>query len=201
MRRDSMNYNHYLAGDHWRSFRAKILRKWPKCLVCGKPSEVVHHVTYERLGAEWEMDVRALCHQCHDRLHVIHRERGIPYPEFSRAVEVMTGVKFDSGPGRMRNPRRPKDGSYWSQRNSIVRFMAIDLGMRHEIRRMMQGGSSAGEIARSAGWPSETVSFVVGYINHESRASEKAAGKAARKAASAARKGRSRPRPRPKGTG
>jgi CRISPR system Cascade subunit CasD len=36
------------------------------CVFCKSPAEDVHHVTYERVGAELPEDLRSLCKLCHD---------------------------------------------------------------------------------------------------------------------------------------
>jgi len=65
------SYREYLLSPHWTDVKRRYrVSKMPKlCLACGKPYEVLHHRTYKRLGHEWLMDLAALCHNCHRRLH------------------------------------------------------------------------------------------------------------------------------------
>lgn len=65
------NYQIYLESDHWKAFRAKILNERKHCCENCKSSErlQIHHITYERLGAELPTDVAVLCKPCHKRTH------------------------------------------------------------------------------------------------------------------------------------
>jgi nucleoside 2-deoxyribosyltransferase len=69
-----MAYRDYLATAHWKAMRAKILQKAGyRCQVCNAHQEhitlTVHHRTYERIGAEREEDLIALCEKCHSIFH------------------------------------------------------------------------------------------------------------------------------------
>jgi hypothetical protein len=65
-------YAKYLESPHWKAFRARVLCNRPQrceqCAVVGEPLEL-HHLTYERLGAELETDVQLLCRICHGSHH------------------------------------------------------------------------------------------------------------------------------------
>ncbi len=71
------DFEAYLAGPHWQSFRERALeeqRTWLQrniCECCGMEGVAfdVHHKTYERLGNELIEDCQVLCEQCHDKLH------------------------------------------------------------------------------------------------------------------------------------
>ncbi len=67
----TLSYDDYLRSDHWREVRRRCLWRWDyRCAVCNSSQFVdVHHRTYERLGAERETDVIALCRRCHDLYH------------------------------------------------------------------------------------------------------------------------------------
>ncbi len=41
------------------------------CVFCKQPAETVHHITYERAGAELISDLRSLCHLCHDAITML----------------------------------------------------------------------------------------------------------------------------------
>jgi CRISPR system Cascade subunit CasD len=62
-RRRRINY----ASAQWRSIRAERLAyDSGLCVFCKMEAEDVHHVTYERVGAERIEDLRSLCKICHD---------------------------------------------------------------------------------------------------------------------------------------
>jgi 5-methylcytosine-specific restriction endonuclease McrA len=72
------DYNEYMESEAWQRRRLNILvaRQWrcEKCrLDCSIPQRRgyinVHHLTYERLGAEWAEDLMALCRECHRQAH------------------------------------------------------------------------------------------------------------------------------------
>lgn len=67
------DYNDYLLSPHWLSFRKRALDKAHHlCQSCGsRHSLQVHHLTYQRLGAELLSDVRVLCKDCHRSQHGI----------------------------------------------------------------------------------------------------------------------------------
>lgn len=68
-------YRAYLRSPHWRRFRLEYKRERGWECVCGERARLeLHHLTYERLGAERLEDVRALCQTCHSTLHQLHRE-------------------------------------------------------------------------------------------------------------------------------
>lgn len=64
-------YREYLLSDHWTQFRLLILaRRGRWCEDCGSTDRLdVHHLTYERVGAERESDVQVLCRSCHEKRH------------------------------------------------------------------------------------------------------------------------------------
>lgn len=66
-----LTYEQYLRSDHWRKFRLDYLAVTGRtlCWVCKNPGEVLHHLTYERLGAEDYDDVALICRHCHDKVH------------------------------------------------------------------------------------------------------------------------------------
>ena len=71
MKRLSPYYTSYITSDLWREKRAKILMlAGYKCYKCGKRATQVHHLTYARLGHEWDSDLRAVCVKCHKRIEM-----------------------------------------------------------------------------------------------------------------------------------
>lgn len=68
------DYDAYLESDLWRSTRDA----WPgerTCFVCDAPTEVLHHVSYWRLGCERASDLVPLCHGHHAEVHFMLRGR------------------------------------------------------------------------------------------------------------------------------
>lgn len=64
-------YAGYLRSDEWRARRALVLeRAGGVCEDCGQAEpEVVHHLTYARVGREPLEDLVAICCPCHDLRH------------------------------------------------------------------------------------------------------------------------------------
>ena len=71
-------YDRYLETAHWQSFRKLALESQLKklgksrCESCPTDSNDlhVHHLTYERLGAERIEDVTIVCRECHEKIHL-----------------------------------------------------------------------------------------------------------------------------------
>jgi len=65
------SYAEYNETPHWRSFRAQILgTNLPTCPACFAAVAVnLHHLTYQRIGAELPTDVIGLCRRCHEATH------------------------------------------------------------------------------------------------------------------------------------
>lgn len=69
------DYQAYLQSDAWKARRAKVFAVAKGiCLGCGRPAEGVHHRSYERLGAETDADLVAVCWDCHRAIHLQHVE-------------------------------------------------------------------------------------------------------------------------------
>lgn len=67
-------YQKYLKSDKWMKKREKIIKRDNyTCQHCGCPVAIstahVHHLTYVRLGAEWDSDLITLCRTCHKLKH------------------------------------------------------------------------------------------------------------------------------------
>lgn len=69
-----MDYGEYLLSPHWKKMRQKRIEKDKGvCALCGAASNLqVHHLTYERLGAEGDADLLTLCASCHQRVHALN---------------------------------------------------------------------------------------------------------------------------------
>jgi 5-methylcytosine-specific restriction endonuclease McrA len=65
-------HDEYLRTPEWRKRRAAVLKRADNlCDGCreAKATEV-HHLTYENWKAEFLWELVAICHDCHDRLHI-----------------------------------------------------------------------------------------------------------------------------------
>jgi hypothetical protein len=64
-------YAEYLQSAWWRERRNRSLQLAEyRCQQCGAKRDLqVHHVTYERLGAEEDGDLEVLCRGCHEGEH------------------------------------------------------------------------------------------------------------------------------------
>lgn len=83
-----MDYEAYLRSPEWdRRRRDAIARAKGSCRGCKtrRRSLEVHHISYERLGAEWPQDLVVLCTDCHAKVHVIHKQGEISLEEATRS--------------------------------------------------------------------------------------------------------------------
>lgn len=65
-------YDRYLLSDEWQVRRRRILvRDHHMCQQpgCTREADHVHHLTYERVGEEWDTDLTSVCFPCHRQLH------------------------------------------------------------------------------------------------------------------------------------
>ncbi len=70
-RQNAPDYLAYLQSPQWRAKRdrARKLAGY-RCSRCPSKRDLqVHHLTYERLGAEWDSDLAVLCQNCHQAEH------------------------------------------------------------------------------------------------------------------------------------
>jgi 5-methylcytosine-specific restriction endonuclease McrA len=59
----------YLKSFKWHKLRRKIIKsRGALCQDCGSKKDLqLHHLNYERLGAERGTDLRLLCKDCHEK--------------------------------------------------------------------------------------------------------------------------------------
>lgn len=71
------SYAEYLDSPHWRKLRVRFAASdQPQDCMCGETERLqLHHMTYERVGAEELSDLMWLCKTCHAMVHVLE-ERG-----------------------------------------------------------------------------------------------------------------------------
>lgn len=65
-------YGDYLRSQHWaktkKAYRESDL---PQACICGEEEVQLHHMTYERVGAEPLTDLTPLCPSCHALVHAL----------------------------------------------------------------------------------------------------------------------------------
>jgi 5-methylcytosine-specific restriction endonuclease McrA len=93
---DKTKYQAYLKVDCWKMRRDEYLRVHGKqCELCGGQEEFIpgkvspmeiHHLTYERLGAELDKDLIAICEKCHRAMHGLGRST--PLSRIRQYIEV-----------------------------------------------------------------------------------------------------------------
>lgn len=93
----------------WPNVRRRILaRDRHECIVCGRRSEVVHHILSRGAHPEFALDEQNLCVLCHShhdeyantqaqarRLFAILKER-FPKEDYGRLIHLTSGVPRDS---------------------------------------------------------------------------------------------------------
>lgn len=73
------SYGAYLGSPHWLQLRASYRESdLPQGCICGETDVQLHHMTYERIGAERLTDLTPLCTPCHALVHELERRRQLP---------------------------------------------------------------------------------------------------------------------------
>ncbi|UAB78651.1 HNH endonuclease [Erythrobacter sp. SCSIO 43205] len=74
---NALEYQEYLNSSEWRDKREKVLKRANgTCEGClDRAATEVHHITYEHIGEEFLWELRAVCQQCHDRIHQSEEEQ------------------------------------------------------------------------------------------------------------------------------
>jgi hypothetical protein len=66
------NYADYLRSAHWKQTKAHYRASdLPQECICGEPDVHLHHMTYDRIGAEKLTDLTPLCPNCHTLIHIL----------------------------------------------------------------------------------------------------------------------------------
>lgn len=61
-----------LCGQRWTNLRAKWIRSYPSCAICGQPGEEVHHIIPRSVRPDLMYDLdnlQTVCKDCHVRVH------------------------------------------------------------------------------------------------------------------------------------
>lgn len=96
-----IDYQAYLASEHWQNMRRVALeRAGNKCQLCGYGWNLnVHHNCYDRLGNELPTDLCVLCRPCHERFHGVAKKpektSSKQHKGFSFKITVNPGVLVD----------------------------------------------------------------------------------------------------------
>ncbi len=102
------SYAAYLKSEHWGNFkkRYRASKAHPQnCRVCDTSGPDLHHVTYERLGAERLDDVMPLCDWHHRKVHEWLKEH---YAPVERTPEALTVLLAEFGPRPQQVAQQPK---------------------------------------------------------------------------------------------
>jgi hypothetical protein len=155
-------YHEYLRSDAWRQRRAPVLAAAKGiCLGCGRRAEGVHHRSYERLGHEADVDLVAVCWDCHRDIHLYHVEHadmGLWAATNAliterRALFGLAPVKLPSERAvrRSARPVSPK-AARRRERQKQSDTIPVNSPARMEIRsvRCPKCGAHAGELCRSS---------------------------------------------------
>lgn len=98
------SYQAYLESDHWKAVKERF--RGQRCLVCGSPSICLHHVTYERLGAELDSDLRPLCDDHHQ---AVHKRIGKRLSETDNAISALKQRIANPSPAKKKRPKKLRD--------------------------------------------------------------------------------------------
>jgi hypothetical protein len=73
---DTSLFGTYYSSPEWQRTRLRVLaRDDHACQSCGDQATDAHHITYDRLGCENDLDLIALCRACHNLVHY-HQSKG-----------------------------------------------------------------------------------------------------------------------------
>ncbi len=89
---DKSTFGSYYDSEEWKITRSRILERDDNtCQACGENAECVHHLLYERLGRENDLDLISLCSSCHFEIHQYQDQNGSGYK--LTPIEIKT-LKF-----------------------------------------------------------------------------------------------------------
>jgi hypothetical protein len=88
------SYAGYLKSPEWRALRARYRASdLPQACICESDEVHLHHMTYDRVGAERLTDLTPLCANCHALIHVLERrgDVGLDFEGFFNAGRAEEG--------------------------------------------------------------------------------------------------------------
>lgn len=76
-RRSTLRYQDYIASPAWARRRARYFASHRRaCACCNDPREIhLHHLSYDNMGAEPDVDLMPLCDGCHEIVHSFARRQ------------------------------------------------------------------------------------------------------------------------------
>ena len=100
-------YEQYITSPAWSARRfAYFQRHVYECRACGAGERLhLHHVTYERMGNEYDDDLMPLCEPCHVAVHKYHAKKHAGKSLASSTAEVVA-YKRGEPVGQKRTKRR-----------------------------------------------------------------------------------------------
>jgi hypothetical protein len=114
------SYGDYLLSPHWLAFKDRFFAaRKRRCFACRKRQGIeLHHITYNRIGAERLDDVVPLCGRCHDRVHHLIASGCPKNTAHHRAQQEHAAappVPQPAKPKRARppKPKKAKPGPVW----------------------------------------------------------------------------------------
>ncbi|OMH28137.1 hypothetical protein BGP75_22140 [Motiliproteus sp. MSK22-1] len=87
---DKSTFGTYYTSKEWKKTRNRILiRDDMTCQACGNLAETVHHLIYDRIGRENDLDLISLCNHCHAEVHTYQDMNGIGYRLTPKEIEAL----------------------------------------------------------------------------------------------------------------
>jgi len=131
------SYETFLKSPYWAGVRQKrIVKGSTRCFCCATADHILHlhHITYERLGAELPQDLIPICGPCHERLHekVRRGQVSLENAHWSVLKEMTRGRKLS----KRRKKKRKRPPTTWES-PSVRRYEEEDerlsVAFRHAI--------------------------------------------------------------------
>jgi hypothetical protein len=140
------DYAAYLRSPHWRQMRGFVMKRCggvcEECKIAY--ADEVHHLTYDRIGAEHPEDLVGLCRACHARTH------GHRVPETNPDIPSFQSVGAAFAGDRLAGAER-----YMSPDERTPEQQARVEAMRAEVQALIEQTNEA-ERAREKRKPKET---------------------------------------------
>jgi hypothetical protein len=78
--KETSTFELYYSTPEWNRTRDRIFKRDKyKCQACSTKAECIHHIVYDRLGRENDMDLISLCISCHEAVHAYQNKQGFRY--------------------------------------------------------------------------------------------------------------------------
>jgi len=105
-----MDYNTYINSNKWKARRIQYYKTHKKhCVACTTKENIhLHHLTYERMGAEHDDDLMSLCEKCHSVVHQYQRETKLELKQATERAVLMIQTRAVLAPVRRNKKRRSR---------------------------------------------------------------------------------------------